>query len=490
MPAGLQRAVIYCRISQDRSGEGDGIARQQEDCEQLATREGLRVIEVVNDNDVSAFGRKTRPGWEKVVSLVRENKVDAIVCWHVDRLYRHPRDLEALLDLVERSKLKVHTVKGGTFDLNDHNGQMVARMLGAAARQEVQQKAVRQAREKQQRAMEGRYNGGRRPLGFEVDGVTICDEEAEALREAASRILAGHSLSATAKYVSELLDYPNRYPKPKADGVPRPPGGKPLKPRVLRDALVAPRIAGRRQYWSQVERSAWDQRRRAGEVSGDRPRDLIEVQAEWPAILDYETYQAVRARLLDPARRSNPRRPRKSLLAGVITCASCDSGMGYSTSSYKCMTNVGGCGQVSVTSDRIEERVLEEVGVVLAATHLELLEPEPLPDLTDDRTRIRKKLEEAPLLWTRGVISTEQLTAITAQLEAEAAQLDAEEDEVQRRNSVRRAVALTVEDWETAERAEQAQVIRTLVEKVTIQPAGKNSGPKFRPDRYAITWRV
>jgi site-specific DNA recombinase len=484
------RAVIYCRMSQDRSGEGVGTARQQVDCEDLAQREGLRVIEVVKDNDVSAFGRKKRPGWDAVVELVRTNSVDAIVCWHVDRLYRHPRDLEALLDLVERSRLRIHTVKGGTFDLNDSNGQMVARMLGAAARQEVQQKAVRQAREKQQRAMEGRYNGGRRPLGFEADGVTICEEEAEALRDAAARILAGHRLAEVTRHVSEVLDYPNKYPKPKADGAPRPPAGKPLKSRVLRDALTSPRIVGRRQYWSVVERQAWDQRRRAGEVSGDRPRDVVEVEAEWPPILDYETYLAVRTRLLDPARRSSGRRPVKSLLSGVITCASCGTVMGYSTSSYKCMTSVGGCGAVSVTSARIEEKVLEEVGVVLEDTRLELLEPEPLPDMADDRTRIKTKLAEVPLLWQKGVISTEQMESMLSSLEAEAQQLDAEEDEVVRRNSIRRAVALSVDDWQAAERAEQAQVIRTLIDKIVIQPTGKRSGPKFRPDRYSITWKV
>ena len=49
---------------------------------------------------------------------------------------------------------------------------------------------------------------------------------------------------------------------------------------------------------------------------------------------------------------------------------------------------------------------------------------------------------------------------------------------------------MSIKDWDKAERAEQAQVIRTIVERVTVGPAGKGSGPKFRPERVSITYRV
>ena len=47
-----KNAVIYCRISSDRAGEGLGVARQQEDCEKLAKQLGWKVARVIIDNCV------------------------------------------------------------------------------------------------------------------------------------------------------------------------------------------------------------------------------------------------------------------------------------------------------------------------------------------------------------------------------------------------------------------------------------------------------
>ncbi|GAB3843920.1 hypothetical protein GCM10028800_06380 [Nesterenkonia populi] len=45
------------------------------------------------DNDVCAFDGRQRPGYQALVNTVRHG-VTHIVVWHVDRLYRRPRELE------------------------------------------------------------------------------------------------------------------------------------------------------------------------------------------------------------------------------------------------------------------------------------------------------------------------------------------------------------------------------------------------------------
>jgi DNA invertase Pin-like site-specific DNA recombinase len=57
-------AVIYTRISKDRTGAGLGVERRTEDCRELADRLGLTVADVLTDNDMSAYKRKKRPGYE------------------------------------------------------------------------------------------------------------------------------------------------------------------------------------------------------------------------------------------------------------------------------------------------------------------------------------------------------------------------------------------------------------------------------------------
>ncbi|HEV7828232.1 MAG TPA: recombinase family protein, partial [Pseudonocardiaceae bacterium] len=88
------RAVIYCRISEDRSGEGLGVARQREACEQLCAARGWHVVEVLEENDRSASTTKARPLFTRLLEMVEARDVDAVVVWHVDRLVRRLVDLE------------------------------------------------------------------------------------------------------------------------------------------------------------------------------------------------------------------------------------------------------------------------------------------------------------------------------------------------------------------------------------------------------------
>lgn len=50
----MVRAAVYVRISLDRSGKRAGVERQRADCENLCIRRGWTVVEVFEDNSVSA----------------------------------------------------------------------------------------------------------------------------------------------------------------------------------------------------------------------------------------------------------------------------------------------------------------------------------------------------------------------------------------------------------------------------------------------------
>ncbi|WP_010358436.1 recombinase family protein, partial [Streptomyces acidiscabies] len=140
------RAVIYCRISQDRTGAGLGIDRQREDCEALAARMGWEVVEVYVDNDVSAFSGKLRKGYRQMLADLNDGKATIVIVWHTDRLHRSPTELEEYIDLSDRRGIATHTVQAGSIDLTTPSGRMTARILGAVARQESEHKGERVAR--------------------------------------------------------------------------------------------------------------------------------------------------------------------------------------------------------------------------------------------------------------------------------------------------------------------------------------------------------
>src|SRR5262245_66580541 len=117
--------------------------------------------------------------------------VEAVLVYHADRLHRHPRELEDFIDLCQRQKVKLATVSGDV-DLSTHEGQLIARIQGAVARKESDDKSRRIRRKHEELATAGKVSGGgSRPFGFEADKRTVRPEEAEVIREGARRTLAG-----------------------------------------------------------------------------------------------------------------------------------------------------------------------------------------------------------------------------------------------------------------------------------------------------------
>ena len=136
------RAGIYARISSDREGDNLAISRQLADCEQLAGPKGWKVVERYVDSDISAYSGRRRPEYVRMLDDIEAGVVEAVLVYHADRLHRHPRELEDFIDLCQRTETKLATVTGDV-DLSTHEGQLIARIQGAVARKESDDKSRR-----------------------------------------------------------------------------------------------------------------------------------------------------------------------------------------------------------------------------------------------------------------------------------------------------------------------------------------------------------
>jgi DNA invertase Pin-like site-specific DNA recombinase len=278
-------AVIYCRISKDRTGAGLGVERQEQDCRELADRLGLTVADVFSDNDVSAYQRKRRPGYEQLKAGLKGGRWDTLLIWHVDRLYRSLRDLEDVVDLVN-GRVAVHTVKGGEIDLETAEGRLQARMLGSVARYESEHRSDRTKRALAQNADNGHTHGGRKPYGWNMDG-TIQIDEAEIVRELTRRVIAFESCRSLAADLNRR-------------GVISARGGR-WSPKAVRELVIRPRNAGLRQ----------------------RDDDTFTKVTDREPLVDRDTWDTVRAVILDPARRTNTGNHVVRLMSGLMSCGTC-----------------------------------------------------------------------------------------------------------------------------------------------------------------------
>lgn len=282
----MTRAAIYCRISRDRIGAGLGVERQQADCRALAARQGLSVVETLVDNDLSAYSGKPRPAYRQLLGMIAAGGVDAVLVWHGDRLHRSLSELEQYISACEARDVPTYTVTAGELDLTTATGRMHARIAGAVARHEVEHSIERQQRAKLQAAAAGKWGGGRRPFGFNTDGVTVRPNEAAEVAVATDAILTGNSLRAL------VADLNQRDVKTST--------GRAWMPSELRRMLMRARNAGLREH--------------RGQVVGP---------AEWPALVAEEKWRAVVSILTDPRRRTSHSSAKRWMLSNIATCGVC-----------------------------------------------------------------------------------------------------------------------------------------------------------------------
>jgi DNA invertase Pin-like site-specific DNA recombinase len=291
------RAAVYLRQSQDRTGEGLGVDRQREDVHRLIKSRGWTIAAEFVDNDVSALSRKPRPQFVKMMAGVDAREFDVIVARHMDRLLRRLAELESVLERCQKTKTAIVTAADGV-DTSTDGGRLVARILSSVAQGEVERKGSRQRSAYEQAAKAGRWVGGRRPFGYEDDGVTIREDEAALIKRGFVDVLAGESLSELARRWNEaghVTTYGNTWRK-----------------GAVKDVLTNPRHAGLRRYRSPDDRP---EVRRNPELG-------ITAVAEWAPIVDEATWRAAVRVLCDPERRSAPRGG-KGLLTGVAVCGVC-----------------------------------------------------------------------------------------------------------------------------------------------------------------------
>ncbi|MCH8565683.1 recombinase family protein [Nesterenkonia sp. LB17] len=248
-------AFVYRRISQDRSGAELGVERQLTACQALADAEGLRVIEVFTDNDVSAYSGKNRPQYESMLS--RLNEVSHVIALRSDRFYRSLSDFAQFVEKCKAEDVVILPVDGDRIDPKSAGGMLTATMLAGLAQYESSYKADRVSAKSKQTIADGRHTGGVRPFGWHVlprtpeeiaqkrgGRYSLNDREATALQVAIEDILErGRSLGSIARDWNDPL---------RAGGPLTTSTGGRWGATQLRQVLVRPRNAGISTYRGEV----------------------------------------------------------------------------------------------------------------------------------------------------------------------------------------------------------------------------------------------
>lgn len=458
--------VVYIRISRDTEGTHLGADRQEQDCRALAERLGLRVAEVYDDNDVSAYSGKVRKGYRRMLADLARHPRPVLV-WHTDRLHRSPRELEEWIALAEPNGIAVQTVQAGPIDLATPAGRMVARQLGAVARYESEHKSDRIRRKMDQKAESGEWLGGTTPFGWRripTDGkrLELVPAEAALIASGIRSLLSGASLRAVVR------DW-------NASGV-SPRKATEWHRRSVRMILIRWRNAGVHEH-----------------------RDQVGGKADWPAIpgVSVDDVRAVRAVLDERAEGAGYGSRSRWLLSGIALCT-CGAPVKAMTvaagrrKSYRC--TVTGSGHVARAVDPIDALVefvvlglltRPEVTSAYAAATTE--DTTDVPALKAERDRAQARLAELVSMLSDGDMSRVEFVAARRRVVERIERIEHDLTAATRTSPVAAmaATADPVAAWHAADIDAQRAIIRELI-TITLLPVGPGRR-RFDPESVVIT---
>ena len=508
----MTRVALYARYSSDNQRDAS-IEDQFRICRDRVKLEGWTIAATYNDAGISGSSMIRRPGIQELVRDAQRGEFDLVLAEALDRISRDQADVATLFKHLQFAGVPIVTLAEGEIS------ELHVGLKGTMNALFLKDLAAKTHRGMRGRVEQGKAGGGL-CYGYEVvksigvDGEPIRGErrikepEAEVVRRVFRDFAAGIAPRAIAKALNDA-------------GVPGP-GRRPWNDTTIRGH--ARRGTGLVNNELYIGRLVWNRQRYLKDPSTGRRVSRINAEADWIVtdvpelrIVDDVLWQAVRTRQAEIAethadqieavrehhagnRLNRTHRP-KALFSGLIFCGRC--GGPYSIRGqdrYACSAHVtnGSCdNKATIPRTALEERVLAGLRDRLMAPEVAAEAMRAYAEETNRLNRERRtnadgwraelaKLERSIAALIRVIedgLYEPSIKARMAELETRKAELTTllsaspatvpdllpSMAELYRRKVERLAETLN----ETEDRADAAEAIRALVEKITLTPGAK-----------------
>ncbi|RCG28974.1 hypothetical protein DQ384_21680 [Sphaerisporangium album] len=389
-------AGIYLRISDDDEGLELGVKRQDMDATAKVIEKGATEVRRYCDNDIGASTRskKRRPDFEQLIADAEAGHLHLIGYVTNARLTRRPAEYERIISLVERTGVRLVSVKSGDIDLTTADGRMLGRILAAADAAESERIGERVERKHEERRENGLPHGGSPILGYlppdpdkGIGYMTHVDERAQGyLDTGADMALDGLGWTA-------IMDHWN------AEGFTRLNGTPWVTRDEVKTTILAPKRAGLVAHGYEI-------------VGAGNWPPVID-PAKWEKLITRfpktprEKNQAARGlrRHSDPALAKPGQGMRKYPNSGLVMCGLCAAKLrvkkpgGTRADMYVCAKGIGGCGKIGRNKDWVDDListyVLTRIEEEYAATAVAATSPAEIARLKQEISSREQRIIEA-----------------------------------------------------------------------------------------------
>jgi site-specific DNA recombinase len=508
------RAAIYCRLSKNRKGKKSNVKEQERDCRDFIDSQGWELVDVYPDDGISASDKSEKPRehFNRMMGNLRAGLIDVIVASEFTRLYRRPRELEELLDPIDKFRYNVdlYTVEDDKR-WNIHTASGRDELRGA-----VKQAAyfsdyiAEQVRKKaRHRATDGRWHGGQPGYGFdyvpmardsegyevEPEQMSVNKEQAAVVRRVVWSVLRGGPSGRIGTICEEL----NR------EGI-KTRDGRHWRQGNLHPILTKPAIAGlvRHPEKPDLVRSVW-----GTFVECSQHPDKME--GCYGAIVSECDWRKLQLILAQPGRSRNP--VTSALLTGYVECGYPDCGKKLVATRnnagkrvYVCVKNSHrqGCGRIKRLAEPLDQLVSEAIIATLEDADDFTL---PLPEGDDfanlDAEKRALEGRQAQLAIDHYRLDVIDRVPYLAANEALAADIAAIKRKLDRATTHRHVKEIPVGDiaqseWDAHadDLAWRRELVGLVIERVIVKPSQSRQiarhphfGVRFDPDSVELVPR-
>ena len=376
------KVALYRRVSTAEQAEnGHSIDEQYERMHKYCDAMKWAVYDVYTDAGFSG-SNTNRPALKKLISDVKEHKVDKVLVYKLDRLSRSQKDTLMLIEDVFLANGCDFVSMSENFDTATPLGRAMIGILAVFAQLEREQIKERMSMGKEARAKLGKYKGGGKlPIGYDyVDGkLTINEYEAMQIREIHSLYQQGYSIKKIAKVFDEK-GYTHKH------GI--------WQENRIKKVLVNPLYIGKTLYHGEY------------------------YDGEHEPIIDEETFDRSVSIWESHDYTSNNHGGKRSYLSGLLFCKQCSARYGLSHSIwngkhyyyYRCysqrktnrtMIKDANCKNASYKMHELDQIIFDEIGkLALDPTYVRNLDTADEQE-TKKIKLLKKEIAKIDSQWSR-----------------------------------------------------------------------------------------
>jgi site-specific DNA recombinase len=501
------RAAIYCRLSKNRRGKKANVHDQERDCRDYIDSQGWDFVGSYVDDGISASDKSEKPrdAFLRMMGDLRAGLIDVIVASEFTRLYRRPRELEELLDPVDRFHYDVELVTIDPtvrqWDIRSGVGRAQLREAAKQAAEYSDYISEKVRSHAKHRASDGRWHGGHPGYGFDYvpvvrDGegeeleheqMSVNEEQAAVVRHVVWSVIAGQR-------IGTMCEELNRQGIKTRDG-------RRWRQGNLHPILVKPAIAGlvRHPEKPDLVRARWGTFVECSQHPGSTDC--------FGAIISEHDWRRLQLILAKPGRSRNP--VTTALLTGFVYCGYLDCGKKLVATRdnrgkrvYQCKkdSHREGCGRIKRLADPIDQLVTELVIATLEDSDFSI----PLPEGDDFAALYAEKqaleAQQAQLAIDHYRLRVIDRVPYLAANEALTADIAAIGRKLDRASSYRHVKEIPVgevaqEEWDAHanDLAWRRELVGMLLEKIIVKPVEHrylavhpHFGARFDPDSVDV----